>query len=330
MNTLFRLPPCGGTVPGRLLLALALSVVSPLSADPGPSVVSLPGLPGGEPAVGAHDHNVSALAWDGEVLWAGTFDAGLARWHQGRWTEVPIAGAPKHRWINTLAWDGEHLWVGSAGGLARVSAGGHSIVELEELDGPVNSIRKDSGLLVVAGNDRVWIRRGEDWETIELPGETLHAALVRNGTLWTGGMWGALERHGDVWRRYSELNGRLPHSWVTALLPVGDTVWAGTYDAGLIVLAGDAPARIVRRDAWVNFNALTRTRDGVAVGTMEDGLLLWNAATRSWRRLTMADGLPSDDVTAVVEVGETLWVGTRGGVAHTTPPGGPVFPQSPP
>ncbi len=318
--TLFRWPPLGGAAPGRWLLILVLILASPLSAGPGLSVVPLQGLP---------DGNVSALAWDGGSLWAGTFDAGLARWQGGRWTEVPIPGPPKRRWINALAWDGKEsprrgasgtLWVGSAGGLARVSGGGHVIVELDELDGPVSSIRAGSGTLVVAGNDRVWIRQGEDWEIVDLPGETLHTALVRDGVLWTGGMWGALERRGEDWRRYSELNGKLPHSWVTALLPVGDEVWAGTYDAGLVVLGDGVPARMARRDAWVNFNALARTRDGVAVGTMEDGLLLWNASRRSWRRLTVADGLPSDDVTAIVEAGETLWVGTRGGVAAITPP----------
>ncbi len=315
MNTLFRLPPCGGTAPGRVLFILVLTLVSPLSADPGPSVVLLEGL---------HDDNVSARAWDGEVLWVGTFDAGLARWHDGRWTKVPIAGAPKHRWINTLAWDGEKsprrgasgtLWVGSAGGLAHWSAESGLLETLEEIEGPINSIRNESGTLVITGNDRLWIRRDDGWDIMELPGETLHAAFASGETLWTGGMWGALERRGGDWQRYSELNGKLPHSWVTALLPVGDEVWAGTYDAGLLVLAGDGPVRMQRSDAWVNFNALTRTRNGVAVGTMEDGLLLWNAANRSWRRLTVADGLPSDDVTAIVEVGERLWVGTRGGVA---------------
>ncbi len=311
--TLFGWPPRGGAAPGLMLVALALSMVSPLSADPGLSFRTYDGL---------HDVNVSALAWDGEALWAGTFDAGLARLHGGRWSRVEIAGGPKQRWINALCWDGEVLWVGSADGLARWLPESGSL-ERMELEGPINSIRTEgeAGLaptraIVVAGNDRVWVRREDAWETVELPGETLHAAFVHRGTLWTGGMWGALEQRGEASQRYSELNGRLPHSWVTALLPVGNAVWAGTYDAGLVILAGDGPARVLRRDAWVNFNALARTKGGVAAGTMDDGLLLWNRAARSWRRLTTDDGLPSNDVTAIVEVGDVLWVGTRGGVAE--------------
>ncbi len=312
---LFRLPLVGWAAPGwALSLALALSISSPVSSDPGPLSWTYEGL---------HDPNVSALAWDGESLWAGTFDAGLARLRDGRWSRVEIAGSPKHRWINALCWDGEELWVGSAGGLARWNARSGSLERVLEIEGPVNSIRLENdaalGLplaLIVVGNDRVWIRRAGAWQMIELPGETLHAAFVDRDTLWTGGMWGALEKRGESQQRYSELNGRLPHSWVTALLPVGDDVWAGTYDAGLVVLADDGPAEMLRPDAWVNFNALAPTRDGVAVGTMEDGLLLWKRSERSWRRLTTADGLPSDDVTAIVEAGGVLWVGTRGGVAE--------------
>ncbi len=293
-------------VPGRLLAALAFSLVSPLSAGPGPSVVSAhPGL---------HDDNVSALAWDNQMLWVGTFDAGLARRAEGSWVEIEVDGGPKRRWINALAWDGEVLWIGSAGGLARWDAS-NRLEPIVEVEGPVHSIRVGSGAVVVAGSDRVSIRRDGGWRTVEMPGESLHSAVVNGGVLWTGGMRGALERHRGNWRRYSELNGRLPHSWVTALLAVGDEVWAGTYDAGLVALSDGRPARMLRPHAWVNFNALATTRDGVAVGTMEDGLLLWSRSSRSWRRLTTADGLPSSDVTAIVEVGETLWVGTRGGVA---------------
>ena len=287
--------------------ALAFSWVTPSSADPGLPVVEIVG--------GLHDDNVSALAWGDGTLWVGTFDAGLARWDDARWGEITVDGGPKRRWVNALCWDGEDLWVGSAGGLARWSAASRRLEPVGEVDGAVQSIRGDGGALVVAGSDRVWVRDGDSWRTVELPGESLHAAFAAGDVLWTGGMWGALERRGEDWRRYSELNGRLPHSWVTALLAVGDEVWAGTYDAGLVALSDGGPARILRRDAWVNFGALTPTRDGVAVGTMEDGLLLWSRSSRSWRRLTSSDGLPSDDVTAIVEVGETLWVGTRDGVA---------------
>lgn len=267
--------------------------------------------------------NVSALAWDGEALWVGSFDAGLSRLRGGRWSEIPIEGRPQSRWINTLCWDGETLWVGAAEGLFRRDPGGLGLTRVEGFEGDVQSVRNDSGVLVVAGGDEVWIARpggavwsGESWERIELPGEALHTAFVHRGTLWAGGMRGVLERVRGDWRRYTEGNGRLPHSWVTALLVLGGEVWAGTYDAGLVALGERGPARPLRSSAWVNFNALAPIAGGAAVGTMGDGLWLWDAKAGTWSRLSTADGLPSDDVTAVVETPEALWVGTRGGLAE--------------
>lgn len=280
------------------------------------TVHPLEGPPDDNPSLVAFRGNVSSLAWDGDSIWVGYFDAGLARVRDGHWSEVAIDGSPQNRWINSLCWDGETLWAGSTGGLFRWNGGSRSMERLEEFEGSVQSVRNDSGILVVAGSDRVWIARGSDWERIELPGEAIHTAFVHRGTLWVGGMWGVLERREEGWRRYSELNGRLPHSWVTSLLTLGDTVWAGTYDAGLVALTDEGPARPVRGAAWVNFNALQHMSGGVAVGTMGDGLLLWNEVTRSWRRLSMSDGLLSDDVTAVLETPEALWVGTRGGLVE--------------
>ena len=130
------------------------------------------------------------------------------------------------------------------------------------------------------------------------------------------GLRGVMRHRRGSWDRDTELNGRLPDSWITALLPDGDSIWAGTYDSGLLRLDRNNSWRTVVSNAWVNPNALVVLQAGIAVGTMGDGLLLYNAATRRWKRLTSADGLPSDDVTALHMAGDTLWVGTRVGIAR--------------
>jgi len=260
--------------------------------------------------------DVSSLAWDGDSLWVGYFDGGLARLSEGAWDRVPTPGPPGAAWINALHWDGGTLWVGSEAGLGRWSPGQGVVAQVEAFEGRVQSVRSEGGTLVVTGSERVWIATADGWETLDLPNEALHTAFVRGRVLWAAGMRGILRRDGGKWRRYSELNGRLPDSWVTALLPVGDEIWAGTYDAGLLALPREGEARMLRSDAWVNFNALAKSGDLVAVGTMGDGLLLYEGESRRWRRITMRDGLPSDDVTAVLFAGDTLWVGTRAGLAE--------------
>ena len=259
--------------------------------------------------------DITALAWADDTLWVGSFDHGLARLRGGRWEAVATREAHGGDWINSLCWDGAVLWVGSAAGLGRWDPTGGRIVPETRVSGRVQSIRCDDGEVVVAATSAIWIGTDHGWKKIDLAGEALHTATRFHGDLWAAGLRGIVRRRGVNWERDTELNGRLPDSWITALLPDGDSIWAGTYDSGLLRLDRNNSWRTVVSNAWVNPNALVKLQAGIAVGTMGDGLLIYNAATRRWKRLTSADGLPSDDVTALHMAGDTLWVGTRAGIA---------------
>jgi ligand-binding sensor domain-containing protein len=263
--------------------------------------------------------NVSSLVRGAGYLWAGYFDGGLARMKDGIWEKVPTPGPPGAAWVNSLCWDGEALWVGSEAGLGRWTPDARCVYPVEWLEEPVQSVRCDGGVLVVAGPRYVAVHRDGDWTRHDLPYDYLHAALLVGDDFWAGGMGGLLRLRGERWKRFSQLNGALPDSWVTAVLPVGETLWVGTYDAGLVALTAEGKARMLHSDAWVNPNALAGTNGLVAMGTMEDGLHLYDRASGAWRRLSREDGLPSNDVTAILSDGDTLWVGTRGGVAELRP-----------
>lgn len=264
-----------------------------------------------------HD-NVSSFAWDGASLWTGYFDGGLARYRENRWESVSIPGPPAASWVNTLCWDGASLWIGTEDGLYRWrEADGVQTVELPFGQvGRIQSVRNDGGILVIAGSRWVAFRQGGRWEKFDLSWDSLQTAFAWQGEIYAGGMAGVLRREGDRWRRYSQLNGSLPDSWVTAVAPVGKELWVGTYDAGLGVLRSDGTWHALQPSAWVNFNAVQVVAPFVAVGTMEEGLLLYDRSVRKWRRMLKKDGLPSDDVTAALRVGKTIWIGTRGGVAE--------------
>ncbi len=174
----------------------------------------------------------------------------------------------------------------------------------------------DDGEVLVATTSALWIGAKDGWEKIDLSGEALHTAVRHRRELWAAGLRGILRRRGGGWERDTELNGRLPDSWITALLPDGGSIWAGTYDAGVLRLDGNGSWRTVVRHAWVNPNAMIATPGGVAIGTMGNGLLLFDRSTGTWLRLTTSSGLPSDDVTALHMGDESLWVGTRAGIAE--------------
>jgi ligand-binding sensor domain-containing protein len=244
----------------------------------------------------------------------GAFDSGVARASGDNWERVPTPGPPGALWINSLCWDGEQLWVGSEAGLGSWRAGETSISRVPGFEGRVNAIRCEGGTVVVARSHDVWIKRDAGWEQVHLPNERLHTAVLDGETLWAGGLRGLLRRREGKWTRYSRFNGRLPESWITAALPVEGELWVGTYDGGLVALDQGGMHRMLRAEAWVNPNALARSGELAFVGTMGSGLLVYDSRASRWGSMTTSDGLPSNDVTAILPTGDTIWVGTRGGL----------------
>jgi len=263
--------------------------------------------------------DITSVEWVDDTLWIGSFDHGLAFYRMGRWETARTTEEHGGDWINSLCWDGSTLWVGSAAGLGWWDPIDGRVVPETRVEGRVQSIHCSDreNTIVVATGAAVWIASDQGWERVDLAGEALHTAVHHRGGLWAAGLRGIMRRRdGGAWERDTELNGRLPDSWITALLPDGDSMWAGTYDSGLLRTDRSGRWRTLVRNAWVNPNAMALTRKGVAVGTMGDGLLLHDTESDRWRRLTSASGLPSDDVTAIHPAGDSLWVGTRAGIAE--------------
>lgn len=266
--------------------------------------------------VGPPSDNISSLATGGGELWVGYFDGGLARFHDRQWDPVEIPGSPRASWVNTLCWDDDRLWIGTEDGVWEYRPDWPRARGVAEFEGRIQSIRKDGGSLVVTGSRWIAVRNGGVWERLDRPWDSLHTAFLWKDELQAGGMAGVLRRRNGTWRRYSELTGELPDSWVTAVYPVGDRLWVGTYDAGLGTLERDGSWKPLRPEAWVNPNAITGLPGRIAVGTQGDGLLLYDFRGRQWSRLAREDGLPGNDVTSIEASEGGFWVGTRSGLAY--------------
>ena len=98
-------------------------------------------------------------------------------------------------------------------------------------------------------------------------------------------------------------------------------VWATTLEGGLIHLdrATGTLTRTVREPGGLASNALSRIaidRSGrLWVGTVGSGVSRLRADRSGWDVVNRLDGLPSDSVTALVAVGDTVWIGTTAGLA---------------
>jgi hypothetical protein len=105
------------------------------------------------------------------------------------------------------------------------------------------------------------------------------------------------------------------------LLVTDDAVWCATGEAGL--LRFDRAARtftsIVKEPGALASNQLTcLTYDRIGrlwVGTRGAGVSRLDADGASWELVNAFDGLPVDSVTTMIQTGDTLWIGTRRGIA---------------
>ncbi len=274
-------------------------------------------------ASGLPSNHVSALAIFDGALHVGTFDAGLARrLPDGRF--APVAGAP--RFVNALLPDGARLWIATPKGLFVLRGGRVRRAPVALPSDHVNGLAAGpDGTIWVATSKGLAGVRADGVRVIGprhgLPSRIVYAVAVStDGAVWAGTAGGAARIAADGVRTYTQANGALPHDWVNALLPEGDGVLAGTYDAG--VARRDAEGGRVLPglgDAWVNPAGLTRAGGALWVSTLGGGL--WRAAGD---RVTRVHGLPADDVTAVALLHGALWIGTRGGLAHvpSNPHGG--------
>jgi hypothetical protein len=260
----------------------------------------------GAPEVPIH---VTALAEYHHHLVIGTFDDGL--WEQ---TTTGFRRIPSPRLIDALLVDGDALYAASATGLYRMtSTTSFTRLELGLPSAHINDLAKSGDTLWLATSRGV---AGWDGRTVRMldtgAARVVYAITVASdGAVWAGTIGGALRFGPDATIRFDRARGTLPGDWVTALVPdeVGG-VLAGTYDAGVMRLATDGTSRAMAPldgKLWINPHGLARIDGTVAAATLGQGLRLSRGTVPK---------LPDDDVTAVLRIGDTTWIGTRGGLAQ--------------
>jgi ligand-binding sensor domain-containing protein len=281
---------------------------------------------------GLPSSDIAALAGDGERLWAGTFDQGLAVYEEGRWRPVrDPAIDPK---INALAVSEGRLWVATSNGLNIVD--GDRVMRMDTRDGlpsrHVMSITplKGGGVLAGTAQGAAILRDGEITvlgrkQGISI-GNVWAVAEDPSGALWLGTTKGLyrVASSGASWQRFSVATGHLRDDWVMALAISGDALWAGTYKGGATRFARRSDGSVVATqvgsahsgDDWINPGGLTWHQGTLYAATM-NGLLQGDGTT--WHKRERA--APGIDTTAVAVHEAHLWIASRRGLrAITTAP----------
>jgi ligand-binding sensor domain-containing protein len=277
---------------------------------------------------GLTDSNISALAFDDAGrLWVGYFDRGLDILDSDSRRATHIED--EHIFcVNRIVHDRDRgiSAVATANGLALFDAAGRKQQVLGRADGLLadhvtDVVFRPNGMAVgtpagvtlidTAGTRSLYAFQG-------LVNNHVYTLADSGERLLVGTLGGLSVLAGDLVRAsYTTVNSRLTHNWITAIVPVGNEWFVGTYGAGVLRFDssgrwqsfGDAAALSV-----VNPNAMLVTQAYAYAGTLGHGLLVYNRTSGRWTQFQA--GLPSANVTALAVRKGTIYVGTDNGLVR--------------
>jgi ligand-binding sensor domain-containing protein len=274
------------------------------------------------------DRNVSALAVDGDGrLWVGYFDRGLDVLSPGEQHTTHIEDSHIYC-INRILPDSHRgvVDVATANGLVLFDGNGKQRKVLGKTNGliaeHVTDVAFYSGGTVAAtpagltfldetGVHSLYAFQG-------LVNNHVYALGVSGGRLLAGTLGGlSVLDGGRVTKNLTTATSVLKHNWITAIVPVGNEWFIGTYGAGVQKLDTDghfAATDATRAGVEINPNAMLATNQHIFAGTLGSGLMVGDHTGSHWK--TIQSGLPSLNITALTESGGTLYIGTDNGLVR--------------
>ena len=279
--------------------------------------------------------HVGALAAYRDRVVAGFFDGGLAELVPAppSGAVLPIAaGADRPMMLRALGGDPPQIWAVNAlldaGGVLHVASlrgafrfDGARVTPVEGSGAAFSLARTGSGVAIGYGEGVLLPERKLLSAFHGLPGNQATALAAVEGGLLVGTPSGLGYVEGlKVRWRVASGEGRLPHPWVTAILPVPGSVFVGTYGGGLTRRVG----AISDKGEWkpfaetgglkLNTGCLVVAKGRVYAGTDGTGLFRLSVDGTRFERLKLS--LPSQRVTALLEMGGFLYIGTDEGLTR--------------
>ena len=272
------------------------------------------------------DRNISALAVDpAGRLWVGYFDRGLDIVSPSLDHATHVENSHVYCINRILPDAARHIIdVATANGLAVFDPDGRERTVMSRADGliaehvtDVALYRGGTALATPAGLTFIDSTGAHSLYAFQgLVNNHVYALGTRGDRLLAGTLGGlSILDTDNVTRNLTTATSALRHNWITAVVPIDDAWFIGTYGAGVEHLGSDnhfEPTEATIAGVEVNPNAMLVTQDHVLAGTLGSGLLVYNRKTSRWR--TISTGLPSLNVTAFASSGGTLYIGTDNGL----------------
>jgi ligand-binding sensor domain-containing protein len=235
------------------------------------------------------------------------------------WKTYTKADGLMTNYITALAGDAEDgtLWVGTPLGLGRLEDERWRFYT--ERNGLANNF-----VTCVSPADKIWVATKGGLNVLEPPISSLYSGIetVSESTNQQNSSIGNPPAPDSSRITFHASRSYLTGKWVTAVLAIDEEVWAGTTEG--LYRKNAATDKFEPFPVVTNYvNTLVFNPDGrLLVGT-RNGLWIirppfYPPASGGIRGVThITDGLPNLNVRAIALDGETIWVGTPGGVARS-------------
>jgi ligand-binding sensor domain-containing protein len=279
-------------------------------------------------------HEVSALAVQGDVVWAGGQDGLVAIDRKTARVQPELAGQPSLRNVKDLLVDRRsRLWIAHGGGLTRYADG-----EWQSYSGAAGFFSGPAAALWEDHTGAIWVglERGVgcfDGQAFQIytsrDGLGLPAVDVifqdRDGVIWFGSsspvLGGLASFDGRTWRTYSTQDGLAHNSIIKIMQDRLGTLWFATGFAsrgGASRLADSRWTTWTRQDglAGEKVRSIFEDRDGrLWFGSEYDGIAVYDGA--AWQVLTPEQGLAGWEVKEMVQDSDGMyWLATENGVSR--------------
>jgi ligand-binding sensor domain-containing protein len=273
------------------------------------------------------DRNVAALALSSGRLWVGYFDRGLDV------LDASLEHAVHHEddtlfCINRIVPDPEHARtaVATANGLMMFDSSAQPRQAMGRKDGFLSDhitdvAFRDGGLVVATPAGLSFVDRSGVHSLYAFQGlvnNHVYAVATRGAETVAGTLGGlSILDEDKVRASYTTANSHLKHNWITAVIPVGEEWFAGTYGAGVLRLDSASEWHSfadLKAGFVVNPNAMLVSGDRIYAGSLDRGLFIFDRASGRWTNSIV--GLPSKNVTALASGGGYLYAGTDNGLVR--------------
>jgi len=267
---------------------------------------------------GIPDESISDICFDGDDIWFSMWTGGIGRFSRSSLSLVLFSHKDGLRsdHTRTLALSGDTLWVGTYGGLCFYNkrSGTWKNIPGELSDVPIKKLFLSGKTLYVATLGR-GLFAGENATFRKIFDTSVYVSDVLFVKDWM--IIATMDKGVYVLQNGTVIAHILPRTTVKSLAFYRDMIYGGTHGDGLFAIQPGAWDKI----QWIQglsspyVETLQVYREILVMGTLGGGVnFLYPDG--SVRRLTILDGLPSNDVVRIRPEKNRLWFGTlSGGIA---------------